>query len=63
MGARIEGLELADSDHAPRALFRCLLLLSDEEPHDPPVYLSEIPNWSVGDPSRGCSKTRPTSPS
>ena len=43
------GLELADSDSGPRTLFRYPLRLSDEEPHDPPAYLSLIPNWSVGD--------------
>jgi hypothetical protein len=30
-------------------VFRYLLRLPDGELHDPPAYLSLIPNWSVGD--------------
>lgn len=30
-------------------MFRYLLRLSDEEPNDPGVYLSLIPNWELDD--------------
>jgi hypothetical protein len=30
-------------------VFRYLLMLPDGEPHDPLVFVTAVPNWSVGE--------------
>jgi hypothetical protein len=30
-------------------VFRYVLMLPDDEPYDPAVFLTAVPNWSVGE--------------